>query len=87
MWLPFLGFAEELQKGDIFPTFDLKDGISKKDSSYLGLSGGSFFGKGRTNLNNIKAELLILELLNKYCIVCQKDAPEFVKLFQEIEKD
>ena len=87
LWLPLLSFAQDIQKGDIFPTFELKDGVSKEDYAYLGLSGGSFFGKRRTNLNDIKAELLFLEILNKYCIVCQKEAPEFVRLFQGIETD
>ena len=87
LWFPFFCFAQDLQTGDVFPAFEIKDGISQKDYRYLGLSGGSFFSKGRINLNDVKADLLLVEFLNKYCIVCQKDAPEFARLFQEIEKD
>jgi peroxiredoxin len=87
LWFPLLSFAQGLQKGDIFPTFELKDGLSKKDYGYLGLSEGSLFAKGRTNLNSVDADLLFIEFLNKYCVVCQKDAPEFARLFQEIEMD
>jgi thiol-disulfide isomerase/thioredoxin len=85
--LPLLSFAQDLHRGDFFPGFELKDGLSKKDYDYLKLSAGSIFGKARTNLTDINVDLLFVEFLNKYCIVCQQDAPEFAKFSQEIEAD
>jgi hypothetical protein len=87
LFLPLLSIAQDIQGGGIFPAFDLKEGLSKKDYGYLGLSTGSIFSKTKTNLNDIKADLLFVQFLNKYCIVCQKDAPEFARFFQEIEAD
>ncbi len=38
-------------------------------------------------MNEIAGELLLVECLNRYCMVCQKDAPEFNKLFDAIKGD
>lgn len=85
--LPGSSLAAELQSTDYFPTFELKEGVIDQDYKYLGLTKGSFFSKGRVSLNDIACELLLVEFLNRYCMVCQKDAPEFNKLFDAIEKD
>lgn len=80
--------AQELQVGDAFPPFDLKDGgMTSQDLAYLGLSSGSLFKKAKMSLNDIGGSLLLVEFFNKYCIVCQQDAPEFNRFFQEVEKD
>jgi peroxiredoxin len=86
IFFPFVCYSQGLGKGDTFPTFELKDGLSRKDYTYLELSPGSLFSRGKTNLNDIKAHLLFVEFLNKYCIACQKDAPEFARFFKEIER-
>ena len=79
--------AAELQTADQFPSFEVKEAVTDQDYKYLGLTKGSFFSKGKTSLNDISGELLLVEFLNRYCMVCQKDAPEFNKLFDAIEKD
>lgn len=79
--------AAELQRGDLFPSFEVKELAGDQDYKYLGLTKGSFFSKGKTTLNDIAGELLMVEFLNRYCMVCQKDAPEFNMLFDAIEKE
>jgi len=87
LFFPFYCDGQDLNIGDKFPSFEIKNGISDKDYEYLGLFKGSFFSKKRTTLNDIKADLLFIEFMNKYCIVCQKDAPEYARFFHEIEND
>jgi peroxiredoxin len=85
--VPGVASGVDLQSGDLFPSFDLKEAVVDLDYKYLGLSKGSFFSKGKISLNDITGELLFVEFLNRYCMVCQKDAPEFNKLFDMMEND
>ncbi len=85
--LPGLLSAAELQTADPFPSFEVKEAVTDQDYKYLGLTKGSFFSKGKRSLHDISGELLLIEFLNRYCMVCQKDAPEFNKLFDTIEKE
>lgn len=85
--VPAVSSAQSPQVGDPFPAFEMKNGLNQQDFAYLGLSGGSLFTRSSANVNDVKAELLLVEFLNKYCGVCQKEAPEFNRFFQEIEKD
>ena len=84
--LPCAASGKDLQAGDEFPNFAMQEGLSGDDYTYLGLSRG-LLGRGKTQLNDVKAELVILQFLNKYCVLCQKEAPEFRKLHEELEKD
>lgn len=79
--------AADLQVGDQLPSFELKEAMTDQDYKYLGLAKGSFFSKGKTALNDVKGELVLVQLLNRYCMVCQKEAPEFNKFFDDVEKD
>jgi peroxiredoxin len=79
--------AAGLGSADPFPSFEVKEAVADGDYKYLGLAKGSFLSKGRISLNDITGELLLVEFLNRYCMVCQKDAPEFNKLFDALEKD
>src|SRR5512139_3235824 len=79
--------AADLQVGDQLPSFELKEAITDQDYKYLGLTKGSFFSKGKISLNDVKGELLLVQLLNRYCMVCQKEAPEFNKFVDDSEKD
>ena len=85
--LPGLLSSAELRTADPFPSFEVKEAVTDQDYKYLGLTKGSFFSKGKRLLNDISGELLLVEFLNRYCMVCQKDAPEFNKLFDTIEKE
>jgi peroxiredoxin len=55
----------------------------RADRNYLGLSGwGSTF-----RIPDIKARVVIVEILSMYCPFCQKEAPLVNDLFGAIEKD
>jgi len=85
--LPGFLSGAELQTADQFPSFEVKEAVTDQDFKYLGLTKGSFFSKGKISLNDITGELLLVEFLNRYCMVCQKDAPEFNKLYDAVERD
>jgi len=89
LFLAIPGFvsAADLQVGDQIPSFEVKEAMTDQDYKYLGLTKGSFFSKGKIALNDVKGELLIVQLLNRYCMVCQKEAPEFNKFVDDAEKD
>lgn len=55
----------------------------RADRNYLGLSGW-----GKTfKLADIKANLVLIEILSMYCPFCQKEAPIVNQLYEAIEKD
>jgi thiol-disulfide isomerase/thioredoxin len=64
----------------VFPDIALKPPADPKDAAYLGLSGkDSFF------FADVKADLLLVEIMNIHCGHCQQQAPIFNKLFSLIE--
>jgi len=75
--------------GDFFPEFSFPTTLSKSDVEYLGIP-QRFFGlvKGDTfTLKDVKADLLVVEFLNKYCFSCQLQAPVMNQVFSMVEKD
>jgi thiol-disulfide isomerase/thioredoxin len=55
----------------------------RADRNYLGLSGW-----GKTfKMADIKANLVLIEILSMYCPFCQKEAPLVNQLYEAIEKD
>ena len=70
------------EKGSSFPVISLP--VPEKDSekSYLGLS-----EKGTFTISDIKASVLIIEIMSMYCPYCQKEAPLVNDLFQIIDRD
>jgi hypothetical protein len=50
------------------------------EKNYLGLSGKEFF-----RISEIRAEGLLIEVLNAYCPICQTTAPAMVELYRQIE--
>jgi thiol-disulfide isomerase/thioredoxin len=55
----------------------------RADRNYLGLSGW-----GKTfRMADIKANLVLIEILSMYCPFCQKEAPVVNRLHEAIEKD
>jgi thiol-disulfide isomerase/thioredoxin len=55
----------------------------RADRTYLGLSGW-----GKTfKMADVKANLVLIEILSMYCPFCQKEAPIVNQLYEAIEKD
>jgi len=82
--VPFVSAAldeKPIQLGDPLPNITLSVPESLAHQEYLGLKGtGSF------HIPDIKADLVIVEILSMYCPHCQKDAPLVNRLYQSIEK-
>jgi hypothetical protein len=74
--------AKVAQLGDIFPPFSFPPPVSSEDLNYLGLTEAKAF-----TIGDIKADLVVVELLNVYCTSCQKQAPIYTEVFQVVEKD
>ena len=68
--------------GDAFPTLTFEDTLSAKGRAYLGLpDSGSF------SLEEVAADVIIVEFLNKYCMSCQRQVPIFNRVYEAIEED
>jgi len=69
--------------GDRLFDFTLPVPPESADRDYLGLSrwGKTF------KIADIKANLVLIEILSMYCPFCQKDAPIVNQLYEAIEKD
>jgi peroxiredoxin len=75
--------------GDFFPEFSFPMTLSRGDIEYLGLP-TKFLGlmKGDTfSLKDIKADLILVEYMNKYCFSCQLQAPVVNQVFEMVGKD
>ena len=70
------------QLGDLFPPYTFPPLTSSQDLAYLGLSEGKPF-----TLGDVRADLIVVELLNIYCTSCQKQAPIYNDVFDLVEKD
>jgi peroxiredoxin len=63
--------------------FTLPVPADRADRDYLGLSGW-----GKTfRIADIRANLVLIEILSMYCPFCQKEAPIVNQLYEAIEKD
>ncbi|HOY62164.1 MAG: thiol-disulfide oxidoreductase [bacterium ADurb.Bin236] len=71
-----------LMSGDAMWNFHLPAPQRIADRYYLGLSAGEEF-----NLADIKAELLIVEILSVYCSSCQSMKPYMNEFAEKIERD
>ncbi len=67
--------------GDNFPELELTLAGPDHDRSYLGLGARSSF-----TASQVRADLLLVELLNVHCSHCQEQAPAYNELFKLIEK-
>jgi len=70
------------QTGGVFPAVELSKPTDAGHLKYLGLSGG-----GNFKLNEIKADVLIVEIFSMYCPYCQGEAPNINRLYQSIQND
>jgi len=71
-----------IQKGDAFPEVALKAPSQAKDRTYLGLSGDDPF-----KIKDLKAEVILVEIFDVYCLPCQKQAPLYKQLFGLIQSN
>jgi peroxiredoxin len=75
--------------GDFFPEFSFPLTLSRGEVEYLGLP-MKFLGlvKGDTfALKDIKADLVVVEYMNKYCFSCQLQAPVMNQVYETVGKD
>ena len=77
-------YAEQqpIRPGDPFPEMNLPTPAETADQEYLQLSTGKTFTP-----SEIKADVLLIELLNIHCPHCQMQAPAYNNLFKLIEKN
>jgi hypothetical protein len=71
---------EPVETGAVFPQMAFETPQAPEDRNYLGLPDGKHFSIGE-----VKADLVVLEILNVYCISCQKQVPLYNKLYDFIE--
>jgi hypothetical protein len=71
-----------IKAGDYFPEIPLQTPSNSAERIYLGLPEGKTF-----TFKEIKAELVLVEMLSVYCASCQSQAPSYNKLYDLIEKD
>ena len=75
--------------GDFFPDFSFPLTLPRGEMEYLGLP-TKFLGlmKGDTyTLKEIKADLVVVEYMNKYCFPCQLQAPVMNQVYETVGKD
>lgn len=71
-----------IKEGDLFPNISLQTPSDPKARTYLGLPEGKIF-----TIKDIKADLVLVEILSIYCPSCQEQTPIFNKLYELIEKN
>jgi peroxiredoxin len=78
-----------ITSGDFFPEYSFPMTLSGSDIEYLALP-QKFFGlvKGDNfSLKDVKADLIVVEFLNKYCFSCQLQAPVMNQVFSMVQQD
>ena len=70
------------QAGGTFPEIELAKPSAPAELQYLGLSGSGFF-----KVNQVKADVVIVEIFSMYCPYCQGEAPNMNNLYSLIESN
>jgi hypothetical protein len=81
--------ARVITSGDFFPKVLFPMVQAKSDADYLGLP-QKFFGlvkESTFSFKDVKADLILLEFMNKYCFSCQLQAPVMNQAFSMVDKD
>jgi peroxiredoxin len=68
--------------GSVFPEIELLKPSNPDHLKYLGLSGSGFF-----KINQIKTDIVIIEIFSMYCPYCQGEAPNVNNLYNLIENN
>jgi peroxiredoxin len=71
-----------IKVGDFFPEVPMQVPEDSKERAYLGLTEGRTF-----TLKQVKADLVLVEILNVYCPICQLQASVYNNLYNLIEND
>jgi len=74
--------AQPPASGDRMPEMKLVVPAEREHRAYLGLSSGDLF-----DVQQVKADVVILEIMSMYCPFCQKEAPNLNELYRLIEGD
>ena len=85
LWMTVSAGAAEVkppQVGQGFPDVELSKPVIAGELKYLGLSGSGSF-----RINQIKADVVIVEIFSMYCPHCQAEAPAVNELYQLIEEN
>lgn len=72
--------AQPPVSGEVMPALKLVVPAEREHRAYLGLSAGEFF-----EVQQVKADVVILEIMSMYCPFCQKEAPHVNELYRLIE--
>ncbi len=70
------------QAGGVFPEIELLKPADPVHLKYLGLSGSGSF-----KIQQIKADVVIVEIFSMYCPHCQAEAPAINKLYELIQEN
>jgi thiol-disulfide isomerase/thioredoxin len=71
-----------IKTGDLFPEIALQAPSDPQDRLYLGLSEDKTF-----TLDNIRGNLVLVEMMSVYCSSCRTQAPIYNKLYELIQND
>jgi thiol-disulfide isomerase/thioredoxin len=85
LFIPIVICAAEIsppQVGSVFPEIEFSKSSNPVDLKYLGLS-----GRGLFKVQQIKAEVVIIEIFSMYCPYCQAEAPNVNNLYALIERN
>jgi thiol-disulfide isomerase/thioredoxin len=77
-----IGANSTPRKGGTLPIINLDVPKDPAHRSYLGFS-----GEGQFDILQIKAEVVIIQIFNMYCPLCQREASRVNELYENIEKD
>ena len=81
--------ARVITAGDFFPEYSFPMTLTRSDMEYLGLP-QKFFGLFKWesfSLRDVKADLIVLEFMSKYCFSCQLQAPVMNQVFSMVQQD
>ena len=67
--------------GDLFPALQLPVPAGAADKSYLGIRGDTFL------ISDVKAKVVLIEVLSMYCPFCQREAPHVNEVFTLIQEN
>ncbi len=70
------------QVGEVLSGIALPAPSDSQDKSYLGISGRSPF-----EVSQVRAQVVLMQILSMYCPYCQKEAPNVNALFKMIEEN
>jgi thiol-disulfide isomerase/thioredoxin len=75
--------------GDIMPDHAFRYTLPSQDREYLGIRQGffSFLGAREFSIQNIPAEIIVVEFFNIYCTSCQAQAPVLNAVYKAITQN